>query len=374
MPGKPAAHLGASVAHPLPPVLTGGPTALTVLVGGPPAWRAISPAAVAGLQASKQTADAAIRIAENAAVLAAPTPGGPAARAAAEVAKGVAAAAMSSAISGAAAGSDIHACVTPWPTVPHGAAVDIQGSPTVLCRGNRLARQGDKLLEAIGPTNTITGGCATVLVGAAGIVGNVPAGQAACVAMRAGRNPPPGTVDPSGNPIAAGTPGQSYNNCGVETSRQLISVGTGVTPTQEGLLNQSMASGDASQVPGNLYASGGTNPTTRGNILANNGVANHQEDRNMGNLESSVASGRGNIVVVDSQTLWTNGATPPSTGDHVVLVTGVEYDDDGNVTNVIINDTGTGTCSQSVPIGVWNQATAPAIGNWRTNVTDNPIW
>lgn len=94
----------------------------------------------------------------------------------------------------------------------------------------------------------------------------------------------------------------------------------------------------------------------------------------MGNLESSVASGRGNIVVVDSQTLWTNGATPPSTGDHVVLVTGVEYDDDGNVTNVIINDTGTGTCSQSVPIGVWNQATAPAIGNWRTNVTDNPIW
>jgi uncharacterized Zn-binding protein involved in type VI secretion len=197
MPGKPAAHLGASVAHPLPPVLTGGPTALTVLVGGPPAWRAISPAGVAALQAAKQTADTAIRIAEAAAVAAAATPGAAVARAAAETAKGVAALAMSSAIGTAAAGGgDVHACTTPWPTPPHGPAVDIQGSPTVLCAGARFARQGDQLLEAIGPVNTITSGCATVLVGAAGIVGNVPAGQAACVAARAGRNPPPGTVNP----------------------------------------------------------------------------------------------------------------------------------------------------------------------------------
>lgn len=94
----------------------------------------------------------------------------------------------------------------------------------------------------------------------------------------------------------------------------------------------------------------------------------------MGNLESSVAAGRGNIVVVDSQTLWTNGTTAPSTGDHVVVVTGVEYDDNGNVKSVIINDTGAGTCSQKVPLNVWNQATSPAIGNWQNNVTDNPIW
>jgi hypothetical protein len=380
MPGKPAAHLGATVAHPLPPVLTGGPTAITVLVGGPPAWRAISPAAVAGLQSAKQIADTAIRIAENAAVLAAPTPGGPAARLAAEAAKGVAAVAMGSAITGAAAaGGDVHACMTPWPVPPHGPAVDIQGSPTVLCVGARIARQGDQLLEAIGPTNTITGGCMTVLVGAAGIVGNVPAGQAACVAARQGRTPPPGTVYPpghpqAGQPIPANTAGQSYNNCGCETSRQLINQATNANVSQEQVLNQAMASGDANQVPGDRYNSGGTGPQGRQNILAANGVPSHREDRTMGNLESSAASGRGTIVVVDSQTLWTNGTTPPSTGDHVVVVTGVEYDDNGDVTNVIINDTGTGTCSQSVPIGVWNQATGPAIGNWQNNVTDNPIW
>jgi hypothetical protein len=339
----------------------------------------MSPAGVAALQAAKQTADTAIRIAENAATLAAATPAGPAARLAAETAKGVAAGVMSGVISGAAAGADIHACLTPWPVPPHGAAVDIQGSPTVLCVGMRLARQGDQLLEAIGPTNTITGGCMTVLVGAAGIVGNVPAGQAACVAARAGRTPPPGTVYPpgdprAGQPIPANTAGQSYNNCGCETSRQLINQATNRNVSQEQVLDGAMASGDATQVAGNRYASGGTNPNTRGNILTANGVANHTEDRTMGNLESSTASGRGTIVVVDSQTLWTNGTTPPSTGDHVVVVTGVEYDDNGNVINVIINDTGASTCSQSVPIAVWNQATGPAIGNWQNNVTDNPIW
>lgn len=373
MPGKPAAHLGANVAHPLPPVLTGGPTALTVFVGGPPAWRAIPAAGVAGLQTAKQVADTAIRIAESAATAAAGTPAGPAARLAAETAKGVAAAAMSSAISGAAAGSDIHACVTPWPTVPHGPAVDIQGSPTVLCRGNRLARQGDQLLEAIGPTNTITGGCMTVLVGAAGIVGNVPAGQAACVAMRAGRNPPPGTVDSSGTPIAAGTAGQSYNNCGVESARQIISVATGTTPTQEGLLNQSMANGDANQVPGNLFASGGTDPASRQNILANNGVASTQVPNDAGNLESAVAGGNGVIMSVWAGNMpnWAGQGLAPNTGGHAIVVTGIEYDDDGNPVNAIINDTGVGQCSRSVPFSALQGA---ARSDRPLNVTTNPIW
>jgi uncharacterized Zn-binding protein involved in type VI secretion len=374
MPGKPAARLTDTVAHPLPPILVPGPGSLTVLIGFLPAWRAVSPAAVAALQAAQKTADTSIQIAENAAKAGAGTPAGPGLRVAAETAKGVAAAAMSSTISSAAAGADLHLCLTPWPIPPHALGIDIQGSPTVLVNGFRIGRQGDQLLEAIGGTNSITGGCPTVLVGAAGIVGNVPAGQAACVAARAGRNPPPGALDPNGNQIQPGTAGQSYNNCGCETSRQLINQATPANISQEALLNQAMAGGQASQVPGNLYASGGTNPQTRQQILANNGVPSHLENRTMGNLEASVAAGQGNIVVVDSQTLWTNGTTPPSTGDHVVVVTGVEYDDNGNVKSVIINDTGAGTCSQKVPANVWNQATAPAIGNWQTNVTDKPVW
>lgn len=374
MPGKPAARLADPVAHPLPPVLVGGPTAVTVLVGGLPAWRAIPTAAVAALQSTQKTIDTTLRIAENAAVAAAPTPGGPAARLAAEAAKAVAAAAFSSSIVSAAAGSDVHACLTPWPLPPHGAGVDIDGSPTVLVTGrHKIARQGDQILEAIGGMSSITGGCPTVLVGCAGVTGNVPAGIAACVAARSGRNPPPGTVDNNGNAIAANTPGQSYNNCGIESSRQIINTSTSGNVSQEALLNQSMASGNATQVPGSLFQSGGTDPAGRQAILAANGVPSHLEAGNMGNLQTAVSNGDGVIASVWAGNMpnWAGQGVAPGTGGHAILVTGVEYDDNGNPTNVYINDTGMGQCGQKIPYNQFQNALRPGRD---LNVTDKPIW
>jgi phosphoribosyl-AMP cyclohydrolase len=217
-------------------------------------------------------------------------------------------------------------------------------------------------------------GCPSVLIGLSGTTGNPRLGLADCQAAAAGRNPPPGTLDNSGNPVPSGTAQQSYNNCGVETSRLLINRARGTNLTQEGLLNWAMNNHIATQVPGNLFASGGTNPAGRAAILNQNNVPAHLEARNMANLEQSVMQGRGNIVTVDSSTLWSNGATAPSTGDHVVNVIGLEYDDNGDVTHVIITDTGTGNCQQRVPINVWNQATDPVIGSWQTVVTNNPLW
>lgn len=163
--GKPAARLGDPVQHPLPPVLTGGPTAITVWIGNQPAWRAIPAASVAALKVAKQISDKVIDVAENAAKAAQGTPGAPAARVAAELAKTAALAAMGAGISAAAAGSDIHACATPWPVPPHGPAVDIEGSQTVIIANFPAAVEGDELLEAIGGTNKITMGCQTVLIG-----------------------------------------------------------------------------------------------------------------------------------------------------------------------------------------------------------------
>jgi hypothetical protein len=51
----------------------------------------------------------------------------------------------------------------------------------------------------------------------------------------------------------------------------------------------------------------------------------------------------------------------------------VEYDDAGNVKNVIINDTGTGICGQAVPIATWNSAVG-AHPSPSLNVTTNPIF
>ena len=166
----PAARPTDLVAHPLPPVLVPGPGSLNVLVGFLPAWRAIPAAAAAGLQAAKQASDITIQTAV-AATAAAVGPAIPAAYAAEQAAKAAALAAMSSAIASASGGADTHICVTPVPGPPHGPGVVIDGSPTVLINNLPAARQGDTILEAIGPPNKITMGCVTVIIGVAGATG-----------------------------------------------------------------------------------------------------------------------------------------------------------------------------------------------------------
>lgn len=165
MAGKPAARITDPVVHPLPPVLTPGPGSPTVLIGFLPAWRGILAAAVPALQAAKQTSDMAIKTAEAATLAAAGTPGLPAAKAAEETAKATAASTMGSMITSAAAGADIHMCATPLPIPPHGPGVVIDGSQTVLINNLPACRQGDTILEAVGPPNKIAMGCPTVLIG-----------------------------------------------------------------------------------------------------------------------------------------------------------------------------------------------------------------
>jgi uncharacterized Zn-binding protein involved in type VI secretion len=163
---KPAARITDSVAHPLPPVLTGGPGSLNVLVGSLPAWRGIQPSAAGALRSAKATADSAIEVAEKATVAAAGTPGAPAAIAAEETVKATAATTMAAAVSSAAAGGgDIHNCATLLPLPPHGPGVVLTGSQTVLINGLPACRMGDEILEALGPPNKIVGGCTTVLIG-----------------------------------------------------------------------------------------------------------------------------------------------------------------------------------------------------------------
>ncbi len=161
----PAARISDAVAHPLPPVLTGGPTAITVQIGFLMAWRGVNPAVAAAMQAAKAISDAAIKVAEAATVAAAGTPGAPAAKLAEEGVKAGAAAAMGSAISAAAGGSDIHGCLTLLPAPPHGPGIVITPSATVMVANFPAARQGDTILEAVGPPNKIAMGCPTVLIG-----------------------------------------------------------------------------------------------------------------------------------------------------------------------------------------------------------------
>ena len=175
----PAARITDAVVH-VPPALTGGPPALTVIIGMLPAWKGIPLAAAPGLVSAQQTSESAIKVAENialaaqaAAVAAAGTPGAPvavaaatAARFAAEALKTSSAIAMSATIAAAAAGgASTHICATPWPLPPHGPGVVINGSATVSIENSPACRMGDTIVEAIGPPNKIAMGCPTVIIG-----------------------------------------------------------------------------------------------------------------------------------------------------------------------------------------------------------------
>jgi uncharacterized Zn-binding protein involved in type VI secretion len=162
---KPAARVTDPVAHPLPPILTGGPGSPNVIIGNLPAWRGVPAAGAAAIQAAKQVSDTTIQIAEAATLSAAGTPGLPAAKAAEETAKATAATTMSSTISAGAMGADIHNCATPLPIPPHGPGVVVNGSTTVLINNLPACRMGDTIVEAVGPPNMITSGCVTVLIG-----------------------------------------------------------------------------------------------------------------------------------------------------------------------------------------------------------------
>jgi uncharacterized Zn-binding protein involved in type VI secretion len=129
---RPAARISDGVAHPLPPVLTGGPGSSNVLIGGLSAWRGVP---VAALNQARGTA----------------------------INTSNASSTISSLINSSAGGADIHQCVTPEP--PHGPGVVINGSSTVLINGLPACRMGDTIIEAFGPPNNIVSGCPTVKIG-----------------------------------------------------------------------------------------------------------------------------------------------------------------------------------------------------------------
>src|SRR5436189_6178446 len=114
MPKGPAARVGDTVAHPLPPMLT-GVGSLTVRIGTLPAWRGAPSGGVPALSAQKQAADQAIQAAELATLSAAGSPGYPAAYAAEQSLKTSTAAVMAPQVIACAGMADLHTCSTPAP-------------------------------------------------------------------------------------------------------------------------------------------------------------------------------------------------------------------------------------------------------------------
>jgi uncharacterized Zn-binding protein involved in type VI secretion len=224
----------------------------------------------------------------------------------------------------------------------------VRGAFPALVGGQPAARQGDSTAHG----GVIALGTPKVLIGAAGTSGNPWVGNSTCQAAASGRS--------------SGSTQQSYGNCGVESVRQVANQATGGSVGEDQLLNLALNNGWAGQSTDPVHR-GGTGPADREAILSSQGVSSVREPQNMQNIERAVAEGRGVITSHDAGTLWNTS----DTGGHAVVVTGVEYDADGNPVNVIINDTGTGQCRQSVPAQRFQNSLRP---NREINVTARPIW
>lgn len=162
---KPAARITDSVQHIPPPVLTGGPVSPNVLIGGLPAWLGVNPAAATAIKTTKQAADIALEAAEQATLAATGTPAYPGLKAVEEALKVATAASLGGLIAGLAVGASVHTCATPYPPIPHGPGVVVDGSTKVLTNNLPACFQGNTLVEALGPANQIAMGCPQVLIG-----------------------------------------------------------------------------------------------------------------------------------------------------------------------------------------------------------------
>ena len=169
MPLGPAARVADLVTHPFPPVLTGSPGAVTVLIGFMPAWRGLPAGSCGAIQAEKEKTDKKLAALKAAKVAAVGTPGFPAAEAAEKKGQAEELANMGPMILAAAAGgTDGHMClgIPPVPFgVPHGPGIVMDGSKTVMINSMPACRLGDTVTEAIGGPNKIVMGCMTVIIG-----------------------------------------------------------------------------------------------------------------------------------------------------------------------------------------------------------------
>lgn len=184
------------------------------------------------------------------------------------------------------------------------------------------------------------------------VVGRVDSATKACIDAAKGRS--------------SGSKQQSYQNCGVESTRQMINSAKGANISENKLLGWALKSGDAEKLA-KIADSGGTSPEGRKHILKGHGVSSSLKPQSLAGMDKAVSQGRGVIASVDVNKLW----GPPNTGGHAVVVTGVVKDENGKIKEVIINDTGTGECGKHYDAEHFEKALRPGRD---MNVTKRPVW
>ncbi len=156
---------------------------------------------------------------------------------------------------------------------------------------------------------------------------------------------------------------QSYENCVPQSVQQLIHQATGVNNSESQM----------EQVANNPNNSGynratGTPDTGIETELENGGVPAHLEPANTGNIDRALANNQGVVTPHDAGALWND--SDYSGHGHAVNTTGAIQDENGRTLGYVINDTGTGESTRTVPADTYQRTLLPV----NMGVTDNPVW
>lgn len=228
----------------------------------------------------------------------------------------------------------------------------VTGSAKVKANSLPVARVGDKTMHGgtIGPIASLN-----VEVGGGSIGGTLgfPVGWLA-------------TFNTQASGRTSNAVQQSFQNCGVESSRALV-LANGGNVSEQDMLNWAVGSGNADNSNSDPTQWGGTSPNQRSAILNQYGVPNSQIPQTRENITQAIAEGKGVITSHDAGQLWGN---PSVNGGHAITATGVEYNSDGTIKNIITNDTGLGQGSRAVPGDQFFNSLRPGRN---ANVTTNAV-
>lgn len=249
----------------------------------------------------------------------------------------------------AARNTDMNSCPIPWFT--HGSTPIKTGSESV----HVGIRMQSRVKSMITCGSKVKMGCESVFIGGFIASGNVAQVAHFYAELAAGRT--------------SGDTQQSYQNCGIESSRLLI-LANGGNVDEDPAIQWALANGHATQKP-TLADSGGTVYGQRQQILAHYGVSNHTEDQNFDNIRDAVEGGHGVITAHDAGTLWND---PSVNGGHAINTSGFRYNEDGEITHVITADTGQGGAAdgqRAVPVDRYQDSLRD---NYEINVTNDPVF
>jgi hypothetical protein len=144
---------------------------------------------------------------------------------------------------------------------------------------------------------------------------------------------------------------QSYKNCGPQTCQQIIYAITGRK------LSEAEMESIAFETT-NYDRRDGTQLVQLPNLLRSQGIESGLYINDPENIQLAVEHGLGVITPHDAVSLWKDD---DAVGRHVVHVTGLKKDENGNVTHYIINDTGKGTVGQEVDAKTFESSLDPEL-------------